>query len=146
MTTVCFRVDTLPIPQPRGRPCIVGDGSARVIVDRKHKVGQFKSDVRSACYLAFKGPPLTGPLRFDLDVILPRPKRLIWKTRPMPRQWHDGPKDCDNLLKSTLDSLAGLLFVNDGQCCWTPVRKFIAAGDESPHVLITVATLDDVCP
>jgi Holliday junction resolvase RusA-like endonuclease len=139
-----FFVDERPIPQPRGRPCVLGDGTARVIVDRKHKVHGFINAIQATALLAHRNkPPLRGPLRVDIDVILPRPKNMLWKTRPMPRvyQWaYKGP-DKDNFEKACFDAMAGLLFVNDGQICDGRTRKFIAAGDERPGAWITIVSL-----
>jgi Holliday junction resolvase RusA-like endonuclease len=113
----------------------------RVIVDSKHPVYKFRNAVRAAAYLAHRGKPLTGPLRIDLEILLQRPKSMIWKTRPMPRELHVTKPDRDNLEKAIFDAMKGVIFLDDGQICDGRTRKLIAAGDERPGALITVVPL-----
>jgi Holliday junction resolvase RusA-like endonuclease len=137
-----FFVDERPIPQPRGRPCRVGDGTMRVIVDSDHPVFKFRNAVQATAYLAYRGkPPLAGPLRIDAEILLPRPQNMIWKRKPMPRELHITKPDRDNLEKAIFDALKGILFLDDGQICDGRTRKFIAAGDERPGTWITVVPL-----
>jgi Holliday junction resolvase RusA-like endonuclease len=78
--------------------------------------------------------------------VFPRPQALIWKKRSMPRLWHDKKPDRDNLDKAIMDSLKGLAWVDDAQVCEGEIRKFIAAGDEQPHAVITITPLSTVMP
>ena len=108
-----------------------------------HPVTGFKATVRLAFQQAYQGPPLTGPLRCSLVFVLPRPKNMIWKKRPMPRAWHDKKPDRDNLDKAVMDALKGIAWIDDAQVCDGTIRKYIAAGDEQPHVEIILEQVDD---
>lgn len=59
----------------------------------------------------------------------------------MPRLPHAKKPDRDNLDKAYLDALRGLLWIDDAQICDGRIEKWIAAGDEQPHVLITVTPI-----
>src|SRR5262249_53180511 len=112
---VHFRVAALPIAQPRPRAVAIR-GHARVFgAPMKHPIHSFKATVRLAVEHVFHGPPLRGPLYLAVVFILPRPGRLRWKTRPMPRCWHSVKPDADNLVKAVTDALTGLLWIDDSQ-------------------------------
>jgi Holliday junction resolvase RusA-like endonuclease len=75
--------------------------------------------------------------------VFPRTKSQIWKSRPMPRIWHAKKPDRDNCDKAVLDALSGLLWLDDSQVCSGTIEKWIAAGDEQPHVVVTVTELGE---
>lgn len=151
---ISFTVPAVPVPQPRPRAVLAHGGlgarvhevthikNARTGERKAHPIVAFKATVRLAAERAYQGPPLAGPLDMTLGFVMPRPASLVWKTRPMPRAWHGKKPDVDNLVKSTLDALRGLLFVDDGQVARLWLSKVIAAGGESPRVLVTLKTLD----
>lgn len=145
-----LRIPAIPVAQPRARASTFGghvkmhtptsiknaDGSRK-----PHPIVAFKATVRMAFEQAYQGAPLGGPLRCDLVFVLPRPKSLIWKTRAMPRAYHAAKPDRDNLDKSVMDALKGLAWNDDAQVCQGSIEKWIAAGDEQPHVLIHIREL-----
>lgn len=136
-----FIVPAVPVAQPKPHPVSV-DGKARMFGAKKsHPIHAFRATVALAAREAYSGPPLEGPLRLDLEVVLPRPKRLRWKTRPMPRLRHIIKPDAKNLLWGVEDSLSGILWRDDSQLV-VFVEKWIAAGDEQPHVVIQVIELE----
>lgn len=92
------------------------------------------------------GAPMQGPLALSLVFVLPRPQKLIWKTREMPRAWHTGKPDSDNLQKSLKDALTKLMWVDDAQVCRVDAVKYIAAGDEQPHVEVVIEQLAETTP
>lgn len=104
----------------------------------KHPVNAFKATCRLAARQAFTGPPLQGPLAVSLVFVMPRPQSMVYKKRPMPRVPHDKKPDEDNLTKATYDALKGLLFVDDCQIFRAWKEKWIAAGDEAPHVEVRI--------
>lgn len=135
-----FVVPSIPIAQSRARATSIG-GHARVYEPKDSPVSAFKACVRLAASGAFQGAPLQGPLRVDCLFVFPRPKAMIWKSRDMPRVRHIKKPDNDNLLKSVCDALNGLVWQDDCQACEMVATKWIASGDEQPHVLIRVTEL-----
>ena len=82
--------------------------------------------------------PLTGTIRLAIRFHLPRPKRMIWKTKPMPEAYSDKRPDIDNLAKSVIDGLTGIAFKDDGQIADLHVTKKYHAGDNEPKTIVIV--------
>ena len=143
MKQIIFTVPAVPVAQPRARASSFG-GHARIYNDSKHPVMAFKAAVMMAFSREHSGEPLTGPLRCDITFVMQRPKGLIWKSRPMPRAYHAKKPDRDNLDKAVLDSLKSLAWADDAQVCQGEIQKWIAAGDEQPHVVISIIELEGV--
>jgi len=139
---ISFFVDCIPVAQPRQRHTIIND-RVHNYTPKGHPVQTFKSLVCFAAKRAYHGPLLEGPLRVSLLFLLPRPKRLIWKTKPMPRRWGTCKVDKDNLEKAFNDSLNGVIWVDDSQICDGCVQKKYAAGSESPGVIVYIETLEE---
>lgn len=59
----------------------------------------------------------------------------------MERVPHEKKPDLDNLAKSVLDALNGIVWRDDAQVASLSMSKQIAAGDECPGVLIRVGRL-----
>jgi len=145
-----IRVPAIPVAQPRTKATAFA-GRARVYdvtsiksadgTRKPHPIVVFKATVRLAAEREYQGPPLTGPLRVDIVAVFPRPANRTWKTKPMPRERHIKKPDRDNLDKAVLDALNGLAWVDDCQICAGGIEKWIAAGDEQPHVVITIEEL-----
>jgi Holliday junction resolvase RusA-like endonuclease len=138
---ISFRVPGVPVAQPRQRHRVVSAGGrtfASNYTPTKDPVNAFKAAVQLAAAAAYKGEPLTGPLRVVMTFVLPRPKRL---KKNGPREWAPVKPDRDNLMKSWQDALNAMLFVDDSQICDGPVRKVYAAADEQPCVEVEVTTL-----
>jgi len=140
MKMIQFVVNAIPVAQPRARATSIG-GHARVYEPKDHPIAAFKASVRLAASGALSGAPLAGPLRVDCVFIFPRPKSLMWSKRDMPRVRHVKKNDLDNLAKGLFDALNGLLWRDDCQVCECVLTKWIAAGDEQPHVLVRVTEL-----
>lgn len=129
----------VPVAQPRGRAFAVGGRAHMGNVPSGHPVYDFKASLRVAFVAAYQGPPLDGPLRMDCVFVMPRPKGLFWKTRPMPRLPYVASKnDWDNLGKTVSDALLKVAYRDDGQLCVVRIERWIAAGDEVPHVEICI--------
>ena len=140
---ICVPAVPIAQPRPRARAMVGGDGTTRATVyqPKKHPSTEFKSTVRMAAQKVYTGPPLTGALRVDCEFVFPRTRAQIWKRKPMPRMHHVKKPDRDNLDKAVCDALTGLLWVDDCQVCDGRVQKWIASGDEQPHVTITVTPI-----
>lgn len=141
MSAISFTVPSVPVAQPRQRHAIFA-GHVRNYIPTKHKVTAFKATCKLAFRQEYQGPPLAGPLRVLLTFVMPRPARLVWKKRPMPRANHTSAPDIDNLVKSVFDALNELAFLDDKQICDLRVTKCHAAGDEQPAVHVTITELD----
>jgi Holliday junction resolvase RusA-like endonuclease len=106
-----------------------------------HPVNAFKASLRLAFSQAYHGEPLEGPIVLRALFLLPRPARLIWSTRPMPREPHAKKPDKDNLEKALKDALTKLAWRDDAQVFDGRVKKLYAAGDESPGVYCEIEAL-----
>lgn len=145
MTTIIFSVPSVPVAQPRQRHRAINIGSRTLTTNytpTKDPVNAYKAAVQLAARQAYRGPPLEGPLSCSMKFIMPRPKGMLWKKKPMPRAPHAGKPDRDNLMKSTQDALNALVWRDDSQIFSGPVEKWIAAGDEQPHVEIEIEVLE----
>lgn len=132
-----FTIPTIPVAQPRQRHANMG-GHIRNYIPTDHPVVAFKAAAQMAAAGAYQGEPLDHPLRVDLVFVMPRPKSMCWKRRPMPRAPFAKKPDRDNLEKSLYDALNGLLWRDDSLICDGRVQKVYAAGDEQPHVEIVI--------
>ncbi len=144
-----FTVSTLPVAQPRQRHrAFQVDGQTRVsnYTPTRHPVNAFKSALQDALKRAYGGAPLDGPLLLNVLFLMPRPKAMVWKKRPMPRAFHDVKPDLDNLEKALKDALKGLAWRDDSQVADVIKRKRYAAGDEAPGVEVTIDELSGVAP
>lgn len=133
---VIIKVPSVPMAQPR--PRATARGRHARVYNAAGPVDAFKATVKLAASKVFRGPPLVGPLRVDVEFVFPRTKSQIWKTKPMVRIPHAKKPDRDNLDKSVLDALTGLLWQDDAQVCDGRIAKWIAAGDEQPGVTVIV--------
>lgn len=139
--TICFTVPAVPVAQPRQRHRVMPTGGVMNYTPAKHPVTAFKATVRMAAQQAYKGPVLQGPIGIVVVFVMPRPGRLRWKTRPMPRCLHTGKPDLDNLVKSLKDSLTGITWRDDAQIAHENLSKVYAAGDEQPCVHVEISEI-----
>jgi Holliday junction resolvase RusA-like endonuclease len=110
----------------------------------RHAVQDFKATVRLAWCEACNGQgPFTGPVAIRIVAVFPRPKSMMRKRGDNPTVPKTTKPDWDNVGKSVCDSLTGLAYHDDSQIFVATVEKFIAAGDEQPHVDITIWEVPD---
>jgi Holliday junction resolvase RusA-like endonuclease len=100
----------------------------------KSPANDFKASIRLAAARVYNGSPIEGPLAVRMLWLFPRPGRLRWKTKPMPRCFHDSRPDAENVAKAVLDALTGLLWCDDSQVCDLRIKKMYAAGEEPAGV------------
>ena len=98
---------------------------------------QFENLVKMVASKHFK-KPLDCPVELYLKFKIPRPKRLIWKTKPMPEKPCDTTPDIDNYIKSTTDGLQGIAFYNDKQIWKIVAEKVYHAGNDKPETIVEV--------
>ena len=138
---IALRIPTVPIAQPRQRSRVFTTRDGKTITQNytptRHPVNSFKADVRAAVSRVLSAP-LEGPVALRVVFVLPRPKRLIWKRREMPRVPHTSRPDLDNLVKSTKDALNGLAWRDDSQVVELSAGKCYASGNELPGVEIAI--------
>ena len=137
-----FHVTTRPVAQPRHRHTTqrMPDGRmiSRTYVPSTHPVTKFKADVRAVASARFDTPS-NGPVMVDVLFLMPRPKRLVWKTRDMPRVPCDRKPDIDNLVKSLLDALTGIVWFDDSQVTGLVAAKCYASGHEKPGIEVVIS-------
>tara|TARA_R100000808_G_C2142097_1_gene149885 strand:- start:1626 stop:2090 length:465 start_codon:yes stop_codon:yes gene_type:complete len=148
-TLICikFKVVHAPVPQPRQRFRVITPKNKPAMVHNytpaKHPVQDYKRAVLDAFQNVYDGEPLLGPLSLKLVFAMPRPKRLIWKRRPMVHEWFNGRADRDNLQKSFMDALNGVAWKDDRQVVSGPVDVIYAAGNEEPYTSASLRTLTE---
>jgi Holliday junction resolvase RusA-like endonuclease len=137
---VGFTVPGEPKPHPRPRACIRGSHASvytpKPAQDRKYiiqKYGQAAMGERK---------PYTGAVMAKLTFVMPRPKNLIWKTKPMDRIKHTRVGDCDNLAKGVLDALNGVVYLDDSQVWCLVVTKWVADGLEGSRTDVVLEVED----
>lgn len=128
-----------PVAKSRPRGYRTKQGGIRFYTPVKSQ--RFENLVRERAEKVFTRP-LGGPLRMVLVFLLPRPKRLIWKKRPMVRVACDRKPDVTNLAKSVEDGLNGVAYGDDAQIVDLHVSKFYHAGNEGPKVLIELEEVE----
>lgn len=145
-TAIPFRIEIPgePVGQPRQRHRIVNANGRQEVQNytpKRHPVTAYKQAVQLQAASGYVGDPLTVPVKLEAAFVFPRPQRLTWKTKPMPRAPHRNTPDVDNLLKAIKDALTGVLWRDDRQVAAVTASKWYAAGGESPHTEIVVRTL-----
>ncbi len=152
MAYVNFHVTAVPVAQPRVKARAFG-GRAQVYnpttitnkttgETKTHPIVLFKASVAHAAGQVYQGEPLTGPISLSWVCLFPRPANKIWKTKPMPREFHTGKPDRDNIDKAILDALKNVIIADDRSVCAGSLEKYIASGAEQPGVFIRIQTLD----
>lgn len=142
-----FTVPAVPVAQPRQKQRVMmvgGRAMASNYMPAKHPVNEFKATVRLAAREQYQGAAIAEPLAMRVVAVFPRPKALCWKSRPTPRLPKASKPDADNVAKAVMDALSGTTFVDDAQVASLHVEKWIAAGDEQPHVQVVIEVRSDI--
>jgi Holliday junction resolvase RusA-like endonuclease len=88
--------------------------------------------------------PIKGPVGLYIHFYLPRPKRLIWKTKEMPSIFTDKRPDIDNLAKSVIDGLNEIAFKDDGQIAMLHIQKRYCDGYSKARTSIKIEKLTEL--
>lgn len=131
---VTFVIKGLPKVKQRPR---FASRSGKVITYTPKTTASFENLVKLKAENKFKRP-LDGAIGLAIRFYLPRPQRMIWKTRPMPEVCCDKRPDIDNLAKAIIDGLNGIAFKDDGQIADLHITKKYHAGDGEPKTVIMV--------
>ncbi len=131
-------VPAVPVAQPRQRHAVIG-GHVRNYTPAKHPVQDFKATLRMAAQETGLPPSvLEGPIEFEAMFYLPRPKRLMRKKDPEGPIPHSSKPDRDNLEKSTVDALNGLVWRDDAQIYDGRVSKWYCEKNGRPRVELVI--------
>jgi len=120
-----FQVIGVPAPGCSKRG-FVNPRNGRVIITEDCKRSKpWSALVSSAALDAHQGEPLTGPLRLEVEFVLPRPKhhtgaRGLKQSAP---HFHTIAPDSTKLLRSTEDALKGICWLDDAQVAVQSVSK-----------------------
>lgn len=136
---IAFTVPCLPCAQPRAKATTINGHTRMYEAKKTHPIHEYKATCKMAAMQALgTGQLLDGPLSASILCVFPtkRKTRTAKATKP----------DCDNLAKSTLDALNGVLYHDDGQIVRLSVEKWHAAADESPRVEISIEPLTGAQP
>ena len=87
--------------------------------------------------------PLSGPLDLVAVFVFRRPMRLNRRRDPQGLIAHDRKPDIDNVLKSTLDSLACFFAMGDQQIARIHATKYYAERGGTPRIEITIKELSE---
>ena len=138
------RAVVMPGPPRKGKPCgcqarvhplthVKRDGQ-RV----EHPIVAFRAAVRLQGKIQIP-KPIAGPVKLSILFLMPRPLKIVWKTRPMPRIPAISKRnDWDNLSKAVCDALNGVAWEDDGQIWDAQVQTLVCAGDEEPQTQIWI--------
>lgn len=148
-----FFVEGTPKPQPRPRAFAkkMGDKFVARVYDSTTAEG-WKSCIAVAARPHLPAKPLSGPLRVDIEFIMPRPKAHFGKGRNACTLKADAPYWCvscgagdrDNLDKAVLDTLTAIRFWwDDSQVCAGGIRKRYAKPGERSGAQIDVRAAFD---
>lgn len=104
-----FVVPGQAVPEPK-RKAMFGAGEKAPITIWRKRVAEYAFK----CVEEF-GHVITGPIVLSGLFLFPRPKRLLWKKREMPRVAKLGTPDPTNLMKAVEDSANKILWKDDSQ-------------------------------
>lgn len=107
MTTLLeFSVRGSAVPQPRQRHRWTG-AFVQNYTPATAPITGWKALIGQAARAALEGSPaIDVPVVLSVLFLMPRPGRLVWKKRPMPRQFASARPDLDNLVKAVKDALS----------------------------------------
>lgn len=141
-------IPSMPSSQPRAKvsrrngiammysPTTLGKGLDK----RPHPVVEFRYAIKTAVQKMLPDDfvLLNCPLSVSLVFWFDRKPSLTKKTRPNPPLWKISKPDRDNLDKSVLDCLTGVVWLDDNCVCDGRIQKAIVAPGQQPGVEIVI--------
>ena len=137
---VHFIVEGAPIVKARPRFTSI-NGRVRAYTPKKSV--NYENLVKSEAQ-KYLTEPIEGPVGLYIHFYLPRPKRLIWKTKEMPSIFTDKRPDIDNLAKAVIDGLNNVAFKDDGQIAMLHIQKKYSEGNSTSRTSIKIEKLDEI--
>ena len=125
-----------------GRHTKIKDGKTTSWTYTPPKMQEYKHVIREKALEMFD-EPMSGPVALQLKFYIPRPQRLIWKTKPMPVTMCSRRPDLDNYIKLIQDALNGVAYHDDSQVAYIRAAKMYHAGskeygDPRPRIEISI--------
>lgn len=126
--TIQFTVDVTPRSLQFGgkRMCIIG-GKPRFFKNKESMV--YTEAIQFQANLHKPHEPITGPIRLELELHMPRPKSLKDNASIM----HYKRPDVDNMVKGIQDALSSF-WVDDAQIYELRSMKLYTLPGEKPHI------------
>lgn len=119
-------------PAPQGSKNGYYRGGRVVLVESSKKVKPWRAIVAQTAALACR-ESIDGPVSVQLEFVLPRPKSLPKKVTHMVKK-----PDLDKLIRSTLDALSGIAYVDDNRVARIVATKRYARDGEQTGATIHV--------
>jgi Holliday junction resolvase RusA-like endonuclease len=132
-----IKIDVSGTPIAKGRPRAGKTKTGKVYLYTPTRTKEFEYKIRQRAEKKFK-KPMQGPISLTIYFLLPRPKRIIWKTKPMPVVPCIKQPDLDNLVKSVTDGLNQVAFRDDNQISTLHSYKRYHAGGDGPKTIIFI--------
>ena len=132
MSATSFWVAGVPVQQGSMKAFVAG-GKARVVHTNPTGLNAWRDAIATEARARFT-TVTEGRVRVDLDFRMVRPKSLP-KLKYKP---HIKAPDIDKLARAGLDSLTGVVYIDDKQVDTLTVMKRYAEPEEQPGVKITV--------
>lgn len=134
--SIHFKVPGEPKPHPRPRATTI-HGHARLYTpkstqDRKYNIQKYAKEAYG------DKAPYQGLVSMSIHFIMKRPKNKIWKTKAMPRTALSHGPDLDNMAKTVMDALNGVIYIDDRQIWYLTISKWMASGSEGPHIQVNL--------
>jgi Holliday junction resolvase RusA-like endonuclease len=129
-------------PRPQGSKTPGRTKSGKLFVrDASPLTAVWREQVAKAAREQYSGELLEGPLLMFLDFRFARPKSHTKKHRPY---WHINTPDLTKIIRSTEDSLTGIVYKDDSRICTRTESKRYCNEGEQPGVTIHLTEIADV--
>lgn len=125
-------------PAPQGSKRHLGNG---IMVESSKAVKPWRVDVAWRVRGAFL-TPFDGPVKLELEFVMPRPKSTPKKSTPAAIK----RPDVDKLARAVLDAITGVVVADDSQIVHLVATKRIAELDEQTGVMLVAHEVGAVTP
>lgn len=128
MISVGFRVEGPPVPWSRAR---ISSRNGKITPFTPAKMRAYQNKIKAAAKEAMRGdPPMEGPIKVMVTVVLPIPKSFSKKRTELAKKEKILPTtrpDVDNYAKIAFDAMNGIFYLDDAQIVWFSCCKYYGA-------------------